>query len=139
MPDGTDAGDDEPAPFAEYGEVDEQYREPEEETLGPTIPEAPDLSTRDADPVVEGTFWTLVAVFNIGLLVVSLGVMFVIFQENPTLGWQLTVAGCLILGYGFYRYRSAKEVIEERVADADDSDGTGNDDENAADGENHNE
>lgn len=138
MSDGTDPGDDEPVPFAEYGEVDEQYREPEEETLGPTIPEAPDLSTRNTDPVVEGTFWTLVAVFNVGLLVVSLGVMFVIFQENPTLGWQLTVAGCLVLGYGFYRYRSAKEVIEERAGKESDSDGTasGNGDDAADD--NHN-
>ncbi|MEF8786793.1 MAG: hypothetical protein V5A45_12740 [Haloarculaceae archaeon] len=139
MSDGTDAGDEEPAPFAEYGELDEQYQEPEEETLGPTIPEAPDLSSRDADPVVEGTFWTLVAVFNVGLLAVSLGVMFVIFQENPTLGWQLTVAGCLVLGYGFYRYRSAKEVIEERVGDGDDSGGTASDDGDDGSGDNHNE
>lgn len=138
MSDGTDAGDDEPVPFAEYGEVDEQYQEPEEETLGPTIPEAPDLSTRTADPVVEGTFWTLVAVFNVGLLVVSLGAMFVIFQENPTLGWQLTVAGCLILGYGFYRYRRAKEVVKERTGGESDGDETPSDTADATADDNHN-
>lgn len=134
MFDGPDAGEDEP--FAEYGEVDEQYREPEEERMGPDIPTAPDLSSRSVDPVVQGTFWTLVAVFNVGLLVVSLGVMFVVFQENPSLGWQLTAAGCLILGYGYYRYRNAKQVIEERTPGESDSDETVS---GTADGDNHNE
>lgn len=115
MSDGTDAEDEPAEPFAEYGEVDEKYREPKAESLGPEIPEAPDLTDREVDPVVEGTFWTLVVVFNIGLIAVSVGVMFVIFQAEFVLGGQITLAGAVILGYGFYRYRSAKQVISDRV------------------------
>jgi len=117
-------GDEEP--FTEYGEVDDSYQEPEEPQLGPEIPEAPDLSGRDVDPVVEGAFWTLVVVFNVGLAVASLGVMFVIFRGNLQLGGQLTAAGCIVLAYGFYRYRNAKEMVAERVDDSDeDSDQNG--------------
>lgn len=124
MSDGTDAENEPAEPYAEYGEVDERYREPDESSLSPDIPEAPDLTDRDVDPVIEGTFWTLVVVFNVGLVAVSIGLMFVIFQGELALGGQITLAGVLVLGYGFYRYRSAKQVISERVdSDGDDSNG----------------
>ena len=117
MSDGTDHGDDPAEPFAEYGDLEEKYREPEESSLGPDIPNAPDPSTADVDPVVEGTFWTLVVVFNVGLMAASVGVMLVIFLGEYALGGQITLAGALILGYGVYRYRSAKQLISDRVDD----------------------
>lgn len=126
MSDGSDAGDEDQEPFAEYGELDDQYREPEEERFGPDIPEAPDFTNRTVDPVVEGAFWTLVVVFNIGLIVVSLGVMFIIFQGKFVFGGQITLVGCLVLAYGFYRYRSAKQVISERVDGDSESDADSN-------------
>jgi hypothetical protein len=127
--DGTGAEDEPEEPFAEYGEVDDRYREPEERSLGPEIPEAPDLTDREVDPVIEGTFWMLVVVFNIGLIAVSVGLMFVVFLGDITRGGQITLAGCLVLGYGYYRYRSAKQVISERVGDT----------ETDAEDDNHNE
>jgi hypothetical protein len=117
--DGPDTRDEPAEPFAEYGEVDEKYREPEEMSIGPEIPEAPDLTDRDVDPVVEGTFWMLVVVFNIGLIAVSVGVMFVILQGNLVLGGQIALAGAVVLSYGIYRYRSAKQVISDRVGDTE--------------------
>lgn len=124
VPDGTDHGDDPPEPFSEYGEVDETYREPEEGSLGPDIPEAPDLTGNDVDPVIEGAFWTLVVVFNVGLMVTSIGVLFVIFRSGTAFGAQITLAGILILGYGIYRYRNATELVSDRVDDGTDGDGT---------------
>lgn len=121
MLDGIDDGDEDSTSFPEHDVLDKKYQEPKEESLEPDIPTVPDPSDRDVDPVVQGTFWTLVVVFNIGLLVVSLGAMFVIFGENPPLGWQLTAVGALILGYGFYRYRSAKQVIERQVTDGEET------------------
>lgn len=124
MSDGTDPLDGADG-FEEHGQVDEQYREPDTSSLGPNIPEAPappdapDPSETDVDPVVEGTFWTLVVVFNIGLMVASIGAMLVVFQHDTALGGQLTLAGVLVLGYGFYRYRGAKQLVKERVDDAD--------------------
>ena len=113
MADGTDAEENEP--FAEYGDLDEKYGEPAEESLGPDIPEAPDLADREVDPVIEGTFWTLVVVFNVGLIAFSVGIMLVVFEQNLALGGQVTLAGAVILAYGFYRYRSAKQVIRDRA------------------------
>lgn len=126
MPDGTDADD--PDPFAEYGEIDEKYHEPSENALGPDVPEAPeapDLADRDVDPVVEGAFWTLVVVFNVGLIAFSVGVMLVVFQGRTAFGGQVTLAGAVILGYGLYRYRSARELVDERVGgESDDPSGS---------------
>lgn len=118
------ADDSEPEePFAEYGEVDEPYREPEEGEIGPSIPEAPDLSDRAVDPVVAGTFWTLVVVFNVGLVAVSVGVMFVLFQGNLRLGGQLLLGGAIVLAYGVYKYRRGKELVAQRVDDGDGENG----------------
>lgn len=121
MSDGEDAEPEEP--FTEYGDVGDDYTEPEEPRPGPEIPEAPDLSNRDVDPVVAGAFWTLVVVLNVGLLLVSVGVMFVVFQRNVRLGGQLTIGGLVVLAYGVYRYRNAKAMVAERVADGSGADG----------------
>ncbi|WP_340101394.1 DUF7322 domain-containing protein [Salinibaculum salinum] len=129
MLDGIDDGDENGESFPEHEVLDEKYQEPDQQQLRPDIPTAPDTTGRDIDPVVEGTFWTLVVVFNVGLLVVSVGVLFVIFQENQRLGWQLAAAGAVVLGYGVYRYRSAKQLIDERVTDGD-GDAAGSDNHN---------
>jgi hypothetical protein len=117
--DGIDDGSEDGNSFPENEVLDEKYQEPDQQQLRPDIPTAPDTTSRDVDPVVEGTFWTLVVVFNIGVLMVSVGALLVVFQENRSLGWQLAAAGAVVLGYGFYRYRSAKQLIDERTADGD--------------------
>lgn len=87
--------------------------EPEEfdpDSLGPDPPSIPDLSEKagEADPEVRGLFWWLVVVFNVALLSFSLGLMFVGFRENVTLGVQLTLVGLVLGGYGYLRYRRFK-------------------------------
>jgi len=87
--------------------------EPEEfdpESLGPESPSIPDLSEKasEADPEVSGLFWWLVVVFNVALMAFSLGLMFIIFQQNWTLGGQLSLAGLVLGGYGYVRYRRFK-------------------------------
>jgi hypothetical protein len=102
--------------------------EPEEvdpDEVGPDIPEAPkapDMTEVDVDPGLQNRFWALVAVFNLALLAVSLGVMFVGFRGNWELGGQLTVGGLLLFGFGYYRYRKTKAAL----ADGDRA-GNGND------------
>lgn len=84
--------------------------EPEEfdpTSLGPDPPEVPDLSEKatDADPDVRLLFWWLVLVFDAALLAFSLGLMFIAFEGKWALGSQLTVAGLVLGGYGYLRYR----------------------------------
>lgn len=92
-------------------EPDQSDLEPEEfdpDSLGPS---APDLSANasNADPETARLFWTLVMVFNISLLGVSLGVMFVVFQQNFQLGGQLFLGGSILFAYGYYRYRKFQD------------------------------
>lgn len=84
--------------------------EPEEfdpDSLGPSTPSVPDLSANaaNADPETARVFWVLVLVFNVALLGVSLGAMFVVFQREWELGTQLFLAGSILFAYGYYRYR----------------------------------
>lgn len=88
----------------------EQYAEPEEfdpSDLGPDVPEAPDPTEGDVDidPATHRLFWGLVVVFNAALLAVSLGLMFAGFEGRYALGGQLVLAGLVLGGYGYYRYR----------------------------------
>ncbi|MHB9285566.1 hypothetical protein ACKVMT_00830 [Halobacteriales archaeon Cl-PHB] len=103
-----------------------RYQEPDEaeaESIGPDVPEAPDPTDPDVD--VDGdllvSFWRLVVIFNIALLVTSLGLMFAFLEGDLTLGGQLTIAGLAVFAYGVFRYRRARSTVVEDARTADDS------------------
>lgn len=105
-----------PGSWREAEAVDEQYREPDDTDRfdpGPDVPTAPDPTGNDVDPGVARRFWALVLVFNVALLAISLGLMFVVFEGSYSLGGQLFVAGIAVFGFGLYRYRTAKAYLEE--------------------------
>jgi hypothetical protein len=92
--------------------LDDKYKEPdpsERFDIEPNIPEAP--SAEGADPQLQMRFWSLVVIFNIAIITVSVGGMLMFFRENVQLGLQLFLAGVVISAYGFYRYRTAKETV----------------------------
>ncbi len=128
MPDGSPLDEEEsPGSWREHERVDEQYREPdpEESDLGPEIPTPPDPSESSADPGLARRFWALVAVFNVALLALSLGAMFVVFEGNYSLGGQLLLAGAAALGFGLHRYRTAKAALADESADGNPETETG--------------
>lgn len=76
------------------------------DSLGPEVPSAPEPPESDeADSEVRGLFWWLAALANVALMAASLGIMFVVFQEQWALGTQLTLAGLILGGYVYYRVR----------------------------------
>jgi len=87
-------------------------------SLGPDVPEPPDGS---ANSEVAGLFWTLVVVFNVALLGLSLGPMFAYFEGRVELGLQLTAAGAILFVYGYVRYR--RFMADRDSDDASEPDG----------------
>lgn len=88
------------------GEETEAERE-----LAPSV-DVPDAS--NADPWLQRQFWLLVVVFNVALLAVSLGAMFVGFQGRWSLGGRLFLAGVVLFAYGAYRFRKTKRELAAR-------------------------
>jgi hypothetical protein len=108
----TDADDGSPGNWREYESV--EYGEPEEfdpHSLGPDVPEAPDYTDVDVDRSLGIRFWGLVLVFNVALLALSLGLMFIAFEGNFSLGGRLVGGGLLLSGYGYYQYRRTKRDL----------------------------
>lgn len=104
-----------------------KYEEPEEPgpgSLGPDVPEAPDLTAaaEDADPAVQNLFWGLVVLFNVAILALSVGAMLILFGTDPTLGVQVLLVGLVLAVYGGYRYRDAKATVADIVSDGDGED-----------------
>jgi len=121
VPDGSRPDEESPGSWREHEAVDEQYREPhfDEPDIGPSVPTPPDPSENDVDPEIARRFWALVLVFNVALLALSLGAMFVFFEGNYSLGGQLLLAGATAFVFGLYRYRSAKAYLADRSEDDD--------------------
>jgi hypothetical protein len=118
VPDGTasdDRQDGDGGRWRAYERVDEQYREPADPDFGvePEIPAAPDPSENDVSPGLLRRFWALVAVFNVALLATALGLMIAVFDGKLALGGQLFLAGLVAFGFGLYRYRTARDRLEE--------------------------
>jgi hypothetical protein len=115
--------------------------EPDEPDLGP---DPPDVSPGGADsgfglpdisPDVDGflgpgdapgellsAFWTLVVLFNVGLLATSLGLMVLFFEARLYLGGGLLAVGLLALARGIVDYRRIDpHTLGEDDGDADDN------------------
>lgn len=92
--------------------------EPEEfdpSSLGPDIPEPPDPPEGAQNSEVTTLFWKLVVVFNIAILGLSVGPMFVFFEGETQLGLRITVVGAVLFAYGLARYI----LFRRQRADAD--------------------
>jgi hypothetical protein len=108
-----DDGEHEPTPDGRQFDAVTRFEEPEEPgpgDLGPEVPEPPEPSG-DTHPRVHLLFWALVVVFNLAVLAVGVGLVLLVFDGNLELGGQLLVVGTVLLGYGLYRYREAKQEI----------------------------
>ncbi len=117
MLDGSPPDEDTPGDWAKHERVDEQYREPEVKPFDvePEVPSPSDPTGNDVDPGLARRFWALVFVFNVALLALSLGAMFVVFEGAYSLGGQLLLAGGAAFGFGLYRYWTTREnVLGER-------------------------
>lgn len=101
--------DDDSSWSPEPEEFDPTSVEPEEFDLdesGIDIPEAPDPTENDVPPGVRRTFWLIVLMANLGLLALSIGVMFAVFRGQFRFGGSLVVLGLLALLVGYFRYRN---------------------------------
>lgn len=83
--------------------------EPPPPDLGPSIPDVePDVDggfgPSDAPRELLYAFWSLVLLFNVGLLATSLGAMLIVFRGDWDLGGGLLVVGLLALARGLHRY-----------------------------------
>ncbi|MBZ6496349.1 DUF7322 domain-containing protein [Natrinema longum] len=92
---------------------------------------APTVSTGEMDVPDEilQTFWVLVVVLNAAVLLVSLGLLFLIFEGNLTRGGPLVGGGLVLLGLAGRRYRRFRAGDYGNTAGTD---GSGTD--TAADG-----
>lgn len=97
--------------------------EPDLPSLGPDVPSVdipevevpgPDSPTGPADVDVDTAkgFWRLVLVFDVALLALALGPMFVYFLGDWTRGGALFVFGALAFVYGVGRYREFRSDAE---------------------------
>lgn len=79
---------------------------PDYEEELPSIPDVrqPGEDAADAPPGLVLTFWGLVLVFNIALMALALGAMFVLIAGRLTIGGNFLFVGALLGAYGLYRY-----------------------------------
>lgn len=97
------------------------------EGVGPEIPTVPDVSKNDVPQELRKQFWTLVMLFNIALLGMSLGVMLVGFERRWTAGGAFFAVGALAFVRGWRGYKRVTSDGWSWEADSDD-DGTSGDD-----------
>ncbi|WP_436906677.1 DUF7322 domain-containing protein [Halosimplex marinum] len=107
-----------------------------ESSLGPDIPEVDvpevdvpevdhdygdaDAFDADVDPELRRTFWRLVVVFDVALLALSLGPMFVYFRGDWATGGPLFALGAVAFAYGvltYRRYRADNPTESEPVGE----------------------
>lgn len=120
---GADEGE-QPQTDGEQFEVVDRFDEPAE-----SDPDAGDLASigrdasagRDAertvadnddvDPRIRTHFWLVVAVFDVALLAIAVGLTLIFLDGNRWLGDKALVGGLLLFAYGVYRYRVARADI----------------------------
>ncbi|MEF8852540.1 MAG: hypothetical protein V5A28_08995 [Haloarculaceae archaeon] len=117
-----------------------QRSDPDPPSVGPDVPEvdvpevdvpSPDDATGGADVDVDTAkgFWRLVLVFDVALLALALGPMFVYFRGDLRRGGMLFAFGALAFLYGVARYREFRAEDETRDNQADTSEDGGEIDE----------
>ncbi|WP_435335495.1 DUF7322 domain-containing protein [Haloarchaeobius sp. TZWWS8] len=114
--------------FNERSEHEPEEHDPEDDlrdwegelTPSVRIPEAPNYEDVDVPGDISFEFWRMVIAFNGALLGLSVGVMFVLFDGNWSLGGRIFLAGLVFFAYGAYRFWKFEN--QERTDDADTSD-----------------
>jgi len=104
----------------------------EQELTSIPEPPEPDADTADAPDGLVFTFWWLVIVFNVSLLALSIGVLFVVVAGQVRTGLNFLFVGGVLGAYGCYRYWTSpyRDGLPEDV-DAT-SDDAGDDDRGAS-------
>ncbi|MFB6134549.1 MAG: hypothetical protein ABEJ55_06135 [Halanaeroarchaeum sp.] len=81
---------------------------PDDDTdLGHTLPDPEELP----EPI-RNRFVGIVILLNVGLLLASVGIMLIGFERRFQAGGVLVLAGIIVLGRAWQRYRSRDEVFE---------------------------
>ncbi|WP_222919525.1 hypothetical protein [Natrinema sp. SYSU A 869] len=96
----------------------------------------PTVSTAETDVPsdVLQTFWALVLVLNAAVLVVSLGLLLIVFEADLFRGGVLVAAGIVLFGFAGRRYRQFQRGgSADTAADTDTDDGTDTDTDNGTD------
>ncbi|MBV0923656.1 hypothetical protein KTS45_05525 [Halomicroarcula limicola] len=119
-------GSDEDDPDATESVFSEKSpHEPDEfdpDSLGPDVPEAPSAPDGSAASDTAALFWKLVIVFNVALLALSVGPMFIYFEGRVDLGLRIFLVGVVAFGYGTFRYvRFQHERKRDREDGGEDS------------------
>lgn len=78
-----------------------------EETEIPSV-DTPDLSSvdfGDVDSELMAVFWKLVIALKVAIFALSLGTLFLVFQQNVLIGGPLVAIGSVAGGYSLIKYR----------------------------------
>uniref|UniRef100_A0A7D6CU46 DUF7322 domain-containing protein n=1 Tax=Natrinema zhouii TaxID=1710539 RepID=A0A7D6CU46_9EURY len=106
---------------------DDESDDPDENSIEVDIPRVSTSETDAPNEIVE-TFWVLVLVINVAVLVVSLGLMLVMFEGDLRRGGALLVAGFFLFGLAGRRYRGFSDgETTERDASTERDATTGSD------------
>lgn len=83
--------------------ADDQPKTPSFGTDGPH--DAGENSDTDEIARLRREFWLLVVCFDLALLAAGVGVLLVVFDQGPDLGFELLATGLILGSYGYVRYR----------------------------------
>lgn len=135
---GSEEGDDRPDAASDWPTEPEGEPLPGEDNPGerliekydPTVDEpesgeeyVPDPEDVDVPAGTARLFWYLVGVFDVAILALAIGSMLIAFRGRWLLGGQITLAGAVLLAYGYYRYR--KHARSSGPDDPQSADGNG--------------
>lgn len=138
-------------PLQRWIDAEERWGDPESgfgelETESSTAPESPEtpgeeFAAIDVDSRTSRYFWSAVALANIAVAAVSIGLMLIGFRGNWVLGGGLVLIGLLAGARVYWIYREFRNDERTREGNAGDSDGedgaetSGPDSERTADAE----
>ncbi len=108
-----------------------QRSDPDPPSLGPDVPEVDvpevdvpepgDAVGEDVDVDTAKGFWRLVLIFDVALLALALGPMFVYFRGELRRGGMLVAFGALAFLYGVARYREFQAEGGARESEVDEA------------------
>jgi hypothetical protein len=119
-----DQPDEDHGPAARYREPDPEADLRDPETELPTVPsvDIPEPEPGAVPRELAQGFWVTVLVFNAALLVLTVGVLMLIFGVERPIGAGLTVLGLLLVRRGYTLYRALDERHRSGEFTADDDD-----------------